>query len=351
MLSKIKTLYEDNYKLLLIIPFTLLILALCQIGIQTAQTGDFVHKGVSLSGGSTITIPTSSTSVEDLEFVLQNEFPTNELSVRALGSTGLIVESTIQDTDTLKILSQTVSTQTNVQISELTTEVMGSSLGESFFKQTMIALLIAFLLMGLVVFLYFRTIIPSLAVILAAASDIIITVAIFNLTGMKLQTAGIAALLMLIGYSVDSDILVTTLMIKRRTEAGMMKRIYNAMKTGLTMSATTLVVLIVTLILVKSEVVKQIVIILIIGILVDQIMTWIQNVGLLRLHLEAKGEDYKAQRITKAKHKTIKKMAPIKSLKPSEQINTVSADLKELNSISKETIIQKESKKGEENSK
>ena len=57
----------------------------------------------------------------------------------------------------------------------------------SFFIQTMMALLVAFLLMGIVVFIYFRSPIPSLAVILAAGSDIICTVAIFNLTGEKLS--------------------------------------------------------------------------------------------------------------------------------------------------------------------
>jgi preprotein translocase subunit SecF len=70
--------------------------------------------------------------------------------------------------------------------------------------------------MGLVVFFYFRSIAPSLAVILEAFSDIIVTLAIFNLTGIKLSTAGIAAFLMLIGYSVDTDILLSTRVLKRK---------------------------------------------------------------------------------------------------------------------------------------
>ena len=69
--------------------------------------------------------------------------------------------------------------------------------------------------MGLVVFIYFRTLVPSLAVILAAFSDIVVTLAIFNLTGEKLSTAGVAAFLMLIGYSVDTDILLNTRVLKK----------------------------------------------------------------------------------------------------------------------------------------
>jgi len=166
---------------------------------------------------------------------------------------------------------------------------MGSSLGNSFFKQTFIALLIAFILMGLVVLIYFRTIIPSIAVILAAFSDMVVTLAIFNLTGIKLGTAGIAAFLMLIGYSVDTDILLSSRLLKRK-EGSVIDRVYGAMRTGFTMSFTTLAAILVALIFVQSETVKQIMIILFIGLIVDLLMTWIQNVGVLRLYLEKKGK-------------------------------------------------------------
>jgi len=141
--------------------------------------------------------------------------------------------------------------------------------------------------MGIVVFIYFKTFAPSMAVILAALSDIVVTLAVFNLTGIKLSTAGIAAFLMLIGYSVDTDILLSTRVLKRK-EGSVMDRVYNAMRTGLTMSATTLSAVLIALIFVQSEIVKQIMIILFIGLLVDLIMTWIQNVGILRLYLEKK---------------------------------------------------------------
>jgi len=60
------------------------------------------------------------------------------------------------------------------------------------------------------------------------------------------------------------------------------------MKTGLTMSTSTLAAVTVVLILSKSEVLTQIMSILLIGLLVDIIMTWIQNAGILRIYLEKK---------------------------------------------------------------
>ena len=58
------------------------------------------------------------------------------------------------------------------------------------------------------------------------------------------------------------------------------------------MTQTTLLAVIVALIFVQSEIVKQIMLILLIGLVVDTIVTWIQNVGVLRWHLEKKHKKY-----------------------------------------------------------
>ena len=244
-----------------------------------------------MKGGSTITIDyDAKINLDELESFLSNQFPLADFSIRTISSAGrttsIAIDSDAQDNDEIDILLGVIKEHTKLNDDAYTVETMGSSLGDSFFKQTAIALLIAFFLMGIVVLIYFRTIVPSMAVILAAFSDIVVTLAIFNLTGIKLSTAGIAAFLMLIGYSVDTDILLSTRLLKRKGE--IMSKVYGAMKTGLTMSTTTLSAVFVALIFVQSDVIKQIMIILFIGLLVDILMTWIQNVGILRLYLEKK---------------------------------------------------------------
>ena len=295
MLKKIKKFYESKYKTLLIIPFLVLLLAIAQIAIQTSQTGDFVNKGISLKGGSSIIIyeTFSDNQIVTLENTLIASFPSNEFEIRELSSAGkmigIAVDTDVQDAIEIEKLNLVIQDTTSIDRVNFSVEVVGSSLGESFFTQTMIALLIAFALMGIVVFFYFRSFIPSVAVILAAFSDIVVTLAIFNMTGEKLSTAGVAAFLMLIGYSVDTDILLSTRVLKKK-EGTVMDRIYGAMQTGLTMSATTLSAILIAFLLVKSEIVKQIMLILFIGLLVDLLMTWIQNVGILRLYTDRKAK-------------------------------------------------------------
>ena len=150
----------------------------------------------------------------------------------------------------------------------------------------MIAIAIAFVLMSIVVFIYFRQLMPSSYIILCAFSDIIFPWAILILFHIKLSTAGVAAFLMLTGYSVDTDILLTTRVLKR--EGTIFKKIVDAFKTGSIMTLAAMAATGIAYFATPSETLKQIMMILFIGLCADLWNTWIQNAGLLRWWLESK---------------------------------------------------------------
>lgn len=288
----IKNIYENKYKQLMWFPFIILIAAIILIGYQTATTGDFVNKGISLKGGSTITLSQAEElDYSGLESFLKENHPKAEVSLRTITAAGkttaIAIDSNLQDKAEIDALLETLGQKIDLKKTHYNVEIIGESLGSSFFKQAGLALIISFLLMGLVVIAYFRVWIPSLAVIICAFSDIVVTLAIFNLTGMRLSTAGVAAFLMLIGYSIDTDILLTSRVLHRK-EGTVMDRVYSSIRTGMTMSITTVCVVAVALIFVQSETIRQIMLIVMIGMFVDMIMTWVQNVGILRLYLEHK---------------------------------------------------------------
>lgn len=292
MKERLKYWYEHKYKFLLIFPMLIVLLALIQIGWQYRATGDFVHRGITLKGGSTITITQQiSLSSPELEQFLQEQFSADDISVRTIGSAGkpigFAIDSDFQAREDIDKLITTINQKIPLRAGSYSVEIVDSSLGHNFFLQTAKSLGIAFILMSIVVFIYLRTTIPSLTVVLAAVSDITVTIAVFNLTGVKLSSAGVAAFLMLVGYSVDTDLLLSVRVLKQK-EGSVMDRVYSSVKTGLVMTTATLSAVIVALLLVNSDVVKQIMLILCIGLLVDPIMTWIQNVAILRWYLEAK---------------------------------------------------------------
>ena len=290
--------YDKQYKKLLIIPFVLLFIALVLIFYKYSTTGEFIEKGISLKGGTAITIPgVLGMDIQELRGSLLASFPEYDINVRELSrigkDSGVIIEADIDPESSKKLNSflENVEREVGIGKDDYSIEVIGSSLGESFFRETIMAILVAFLFMGIVVFIYFRSFVPSIAVILSAFSDIIETLAIVNLLEIKLSTAGIAAFLMLIGYSVDTDILLSTRVLKS-TEGTVFEKIKGAMRTGLMMSGTTIVAILAALIFTQSEVIRQIMIILLIGLGIDLINTWIQNAGLLRLYVERKQKPY-----------------------------------------------------------
>jgi preprotein translocase subunit SecF len=290
--------YDKQYKKLMIIPLLLFVFAILVIGIQVSQTGSFIHKDVSLKGGVTLTITKNiEIDILSLESLLESKFPDNDLSVRSIKTsgkqTGVVIAADIEGTNKQEVDSfmDTIESGIGAELLEkdYSVEIMGSSLGASFFKETITALIIAFILMSIVVFVYFRTFVPSLAVVLAALSDIIVTLAIVNLMGMKLSTGGIAAFLMLVGYSVDTDMLLTTRLLRRKG-GSVFDRVIGSFKTGMMMTLTTMGALIAGIVFVQAGVISQIMKIVLIGLFVDMVNTWIQNVGILRYYLEKKAK-------------------------------------------------------------
>jgi len=267
-------------------------------GFKIATTGDFIEKGISLSGGVTFEFHSlEQISTNDLQSRLDSEFQGIDFQVRTMSRTGkgfgTVIDANIDvgDNEIFSRVRDTVTSEVQSFAPEATlenTEVIGAVLGQSFFKTAIRSVLIAFLFMGIVVFLYFKTLAPSIAVIGSAIADIIETIAIVNLLGIHVTTAGIAAFLMLIGYSVDTDILITSRVLKRKAGT-IMQRIYGSFKTGIVMTLTTLLALIAGLFVAQSEVLRQILLIVTIGLSLDIINTWIQTVGILRVYFERKG--------------------------------------------------------------
>ncbi|MBI4441554.1 hypothetical protein HY639_05280 [Candidatus Woesearchaeota archaeon] len=289
--------YLRHYKAMMVIPILLLLLSIGQIAWQTYTTGDFIKKSVSLKGGISVSL-LGDIDEQAVGEELQKSFPAADIDVRILAQagtkSGIEVEIDLDVSNEANVASFKSALLRAVpglkkETLDENLKIRSPVLGKSFFNTAMKTLLFSFILMGVVVTLNFRTFVPSVAVVLAAFSDIIGTVAFMNIADMRLSTSGIAALLMLIGYSVDTDILLTMKVLGRQG-ARAMDMVTRAMKTGLMMTATTIIACLVSIMFIISLDIKQIMIIILVGLIIDIINTWIQNVGILLLYLEKKGE-------------------------------------------------------------
>ncbi|MAG79070.1 preprotein translocase subunit SecF [Candidatus Pacearchaeota archaeon] len=283
--------HDKYYKLLLLIPIILLIISLVYMGSFYSKNNDFVNKDISLTGGTSITIYEKIDVPSLEEFLLGNIDDINIKEIYDLVTReqiAIIIETKASEIETKELLEWYLGYEL-VNGENASFEFTGSSLSESFYKQLLIAILFAFILMAIVVFFIFRTFVPSMAVIIAAFADILMTLTVINIFEMKISSAGIVAFLMLIGYSVDTDILLTTRILKR-DEGSLNERIYGAFKTGLTMTLTSLLAMAFALFVVKSFsiILTQIFTILVIGLGFDILNTWITNASILKWYVEKK---------------------------------------------------------------
>jgi preprotein translocase subunit SecF len=284
-----KNWHDKYYKILLLVPAILLIFSVAYIISFNSTNGDFMYKDISLVGGTSITVY-EKVDLKDLEITLSSKL--TDLNTREIydlttrEQKAVIIETTLGIDDAKQILEDYLGHEL-IEGENSDFEFTGAVLSEGFYKQLLFAILLAFLFMAIVVFIIFRNLVPSTAVIISAFADIVMTLALVDLLGIKMSTAGIIAFLMLIGYSVDTDILLTTRVLKIK-EGSLNQRIFGAFKTGITMTFTSFFAFIFALLIVMSfsVVLTQIFTILVIGLGFDLLNTWITNVSILKWYME-----------------------------------------------------------------
>lgn len=283
---KLEVLFTQHYKKLLIVTLIIFLLAAGFLLNQYTTKGYFIEKDISLKGGISATIYVQEEiNKEDVQALFLEQNPGAEISVRELSTIGSEkTNGVLLETTGIEIEVVRDFIDTNYPNADISIQQVGSNIGNSFFKEMLTAILFAFILMSIVVFFSFKKPIPSLAVILSVVFDVVLTLVVISILGFKLSSAGIAAFLMIIGYSVDTDILLTTRVLKRK-EGSVWERSVGAFKTGIMMTLTAITALVVGLIVTNSIVIKEMFTILVIALVFDIFATWVMNTSLLIWYL------------------------------------------------------------------
>ena len=269
----------ENHRILIAIPIILALLSLVLIGFNGLE------QGVDLKGGSQAELQLlGSVTPTELQNSLDAKLNTNNIKVTSNGNNKVTVE--LEN----NINSSTFTNALDGKAKVISYNEIGPVLSEEAMGQIYIAMLFAFLFMAITVFIVFREPVPSVAIILAALCDILIALGGMSIFKIPLSIASVGALLMLIGYSVDTDILLTTRLLKRR-EGTVEERAKNAMYTGLTMSFAAIaamgILFIVTVIIMpEATTLSNISAVLVIGLIGDILSTWLMNLGILKTYID-----------------------------------------------------------------
>ncbi|WP_424017648.1 protein translocase subunit SecF [Halorientalis pallida] len=256
------------------VPLAVLAVALAILAAWYVMTGTPVALGIEFTGGTEVQIQTSA-SQSQVEQSLSGLDPTVQPVQVSQGTQEYII--TTQQTEGVR---QAIEGQ-GYEIASFSET--SPSFGSDSVRLTLLGLGVAFVGMSLLIFLLFRSFVPSIAIVISAFSDLVIPLALMNLLGINLSLGTVAALLMLIGYSVDSDVLLNNHILRRRGD--FYESAYRAMRTGVTMTLTSIAAMTVmsaAAFLLAIPLLPQIGLVLVLGLSADLMNTYMLNLSLLR---------------------------------------------------------------------
>jgi preprotein translocase subunit SecF len=269
-------------KQMVIIPLILLVLALISVGYMMYTTGLPVKPGIDFSGGTAVTVFTTD-SPEQISAYFAG-YPLAGIEP-GINNGKYLKFGNMPDTQ-LRSLSDLIA----ARYPDAKVDQIGEAFGKTLQSQAMLALIFSFIGMAIVVFITFRTFIPSLAVVLSAFADIVMTAGFMNVIGITLTLPTTAALLMLIGYSVDSDILLTMRTLKRQGK--LEEKLAGAFHTGIIMTSTAIAAAAAMWAVSwwgQVIIINQIASVLLIGLAFDILNTWLTNAGIIKWYVLKKG--------------------------------------------------------------
>jgi len=268
---------------LVVVPLAVLVLAFAVIGGWYVITGAPATPGLEFTGGVELRIADNGGDVRgQIETAFDRE-PDTIQSIPADDVYVVTFRATESDPTDLAGALDDQASAANLQTTGI--DQVSPSFAADTVQTAVFGLVLAFVGMSVLVFALFRTFVPSVAVVASAFSDLIIPIAVMNLLNIQMTLGIVAALLMIIGYSVDSDILLNNSVLRRT--GGFYESVSRAMRTGVTMTVTSMAAMIVMAVvatLFGISLLRDIGIILAVGLCADLMNTYLLNVALLRWH-------------------------------------------------------------------
>lgn len=176
-------------------------------------------------------------------------------------------------------------------VGEYRRETMGSVITDIYKEDARNAIIGAAIAMAIIIFIAIRHLTSVGGILLVVGLDALGVLGVMALLQIPLSFGSVTGLLLLIGYAVDTNILLSTKVLKR-VGGTPRERAAEGMKTGLMMSGTSAAALIALNLIMTPPLIKEFSSVLAIGILIDMVNTWLLNSGILLRHVERQQRKY-----------------------------------------------------------
>ena len=168
-----------------------------------------LNPGIDFKGGSEVTVTGVANPTEGpANDVLKEQGLSDGASVTTMGSSSVRVQTAELDKTHLETLSAELGKAYGVDGADVSATTIGPTWSSDVTAKALRGLVIFFLLVGALIWAYFRTWKMAVAALAALVHDIIMTVGIYALSGFEVTPATIIGVLTILGYSLYDTVVV-----------------------------------------------------------------------------------------------------------------------------------------------
>lgn len=169
-----------------------------------------LNSGIDFKGGTLITINMNGDFKKDDVDAIIDEYAANKYSSKVVND-GEQIEIRIQDgvlgeAEVNKLIGS-ISEKYDLKDDEHTSETIGATVGKELKRNAVIAIIISTIAMLVYITVRFEFAF-ALAAIIALLHDVLITISVYAIFGIQVNTPFIAAILTIVGYSINDTIVV-----------------------------------------------------------------------------------------------------------------------------------------------
>jgi preprotein translocase subunit SecF len=284
---KILSFIENNYKKFLLLSISLFAIFIGIILFNYFKYGYIINKSITISGGY-VTLINNNYNLTNTE--IQNILNQMNITDYVLYSTPNIIyiESRDQINGTLLINLLNQYYNISIQPSDISIQQYSSLVGDLIFNQFLFFVTLAMILAAFVIFIAFRVSNTTLNIISTILFDVIGLLAILSITKYPIGANGFIAMLMILGFAIDNNVVLSTNMIKEKDKP-FIERVKMSFRVGMLMEIIALYTLLLLYFIVPDPSVKEFAFVLSTATILDLIYYLIGNIPLYK-YFEVKKE-------------------------------------------------------------
>ena len=170
-----------------------------------------LNLGIDFVGGSVFQAPVQVTesTVDDFgQAVSATGVADLDTQVNTVGDSTVRIQTRSLENDEVVTVREAIAEQAGVASDDVAYSLIGPSWGKQITQQALVALVVFLVLVGVLIWLYFREWKMSASALIALLHDLVVTVGLYALAGFTVTPATVIAVLTILGYSLYDTVVV-----------------------------------------------------------------------------------------------------------------------------------------------